>query len=191
MLRTKIRDRFKRLKKGDATANQPLTRRAIGYARFRGLDKLFETYNKMEIRSRRQDKMAQQLKDKKAKLEEVAKAYGEVILLADPETAVGSLTRIGLAFASFADAIRNSPDPQGLTLDQLEIYRAGLENLIFPNEQKAIEWLEKARKKSFEVGVYNAATLEAQEALKRFKANEFPEIVEMPFHASESFALGE
>ena len=86
------------------------------------------------------------------------------------------------------------PEPettQGLTIDQLEIYRAGLENLIFPNEQKAIEWLEKARKKSFEVGVYNKATLDAQEALKRFKANEFPAIVEMPFHASESFALGE
>jgi hypothetical protein len=114
-----------------------------------------------------------------------------VILLGDPETAVASLTRIGLAFASFADAIRNSPDPKGLSLDQLEIYRAALENLIFPNEQKAIEWLEKSRAKSFEVGVYNKATLDAQEALKRFKANEFPEIVEMPFHASESFALGE
>ena len=157
----------------------------------RALDGLVATYNKMEIKSRKQAKMAQQLKDKKAKLEEVAKAYGQVILLGDPETAVASLTRIGLAFASFADAIRNSPDPKGLTLDQLEIYRAGLEQLIFPNEQKAIEWLEKARAKSFEVGVYNKATLDAQEALKRFKANEFPEIVEMPFHASESFALGE
>ena len=191
LIRKRISDRYAKLKKDDATRGAAAVRRAIGYAQFRALDGLFETYNKMEIKSRKQAKMAQQLKDKKAKLEEVAKAYGQVILLGDPETAVASLTRIGLAFASFADAIRNSPDPKGLTLDQLEIYRAGLEQLIFPNEQKAIEWLEKARAKSFEVGVYNKATLDAQEALKRFKANEFPEIVEMPFHASESFALGE
>ena len=191
LIRKRISDRYAKLKKDDATRGSAAVRRAIGYAQFRALDGLFETYNKMEIKSRKQAKMAQQLKDKKAKLEEVAKAYGQVILLGDPETAVASLTRIGLAFASFADAIRNSPDPKGLTLDQLEIYRAGLEQLIFPNEQKAIEWLEKARAKSFEVGVYNKATLDAQEALKRFKANEFPEIVEMPFHASESFALGE
>jgi TolA-binding protein len=191
LIRKRIKDRYRKLKKGDAARSAAEVRRAVGYARYRALDGLFAKFNKMEIKSRKQDKMAQQLKDKKAKLEVVAKSYGEVILLGDPETAVASLTRIGLAFASFADAIRNSPDPKGLSLDQLEIYRAALENLIFPNEQKAIEWLEKSRAKSFEVGVYNKATLDAQEALKRFKANEFPEIVEMPFHASESFALGE
>ena len=126
----------------------------------------------------------------KDQLTALQQAYEKLMKLGDPATIVRSLTRMGLAADKFATAVDQSPTPKGLTMDQEIFYRKGLEEqFIFPYQQGAIDSLERARGVSFKEGVYNQATLDAQAALKKFKSNEFGEIVIMPFHASESFAI--
>ncbi len=190
LIRGKIAKRYDKLGAKDELRKHRAVVRAAAYAKYHQIDKMYDDYEKMKVSSRNAAKMKDQLVGMMKKVGELKVAYEKVMELGDPSVTVRSLTRMGLAAASFADAVRESPDPKGLTLDQLELYRAELENrFIFKNEQIAVETLERARRISFQQGVYNPATLAAQEALKKFKSNEFGEIVIMPFHASESFAI--
>ncbi|MAO84652.1 MAG: hypothetical protein CMH50_12355 [Myxococcales bacterium] len=189
-IRRKISDRYDKLKAKDPLRQNRQVVRAAAYAKFHQIDSAYEKYGKLKIASKKGERMKKELMTMKDQLTALQQAYEKLMKLGDPATIVRSLTRMGLAADKFATAVDQSPTPKGLTMDQEIFYRKGLEEqFIFPYQQGAIDSLERARGVSFKEGVYNQATLDAQAALKKFKSNEFGEIVIMPFHASESFAI--
>src|SRR5207253_5507008 len=92
-----------------------------------------------------------------------------------------------LAYGDFAQNFLDSPDPKGLDEDQLSMYRGELENRAFPLEEKALEGLEKALAKSYELSVYNEWTLLAQDKVNKYKPGLYGKVREVAYRGSEFF----
>jgi len=164
----------------------PIVQEAAGRCAFELLEKEFAEYDDIKLKL----PMSKLKKDLTKKLElapVVAKKHTEIIQYGNGEWGVAGLVRGALAFKSLVDALFAAPDPPNLTPDQIEIYRAELENEAFKYEDQAINGLEISLKKAFELGIYSDWTMRGEEALKKYKPNQFPDVKEMPFFASESF----
>lgn len=159
---------------------------AYAHSLFVMLEPKWKAYERIKFDNVRT--MAKALQAKLKATPELEKAYTEVIATGSADWGIAALTRIGMMYQDFARNFIESPDPLGLDEDQLIMYRSELENRAFPLEEKAIEAFEKALDKSYELGVYNDYTLQAQNALNRFMPGTYGEIHEVRFTGSEFFS---
>ena len=159
---------------------------AYAHARFLGLEPLWKQYT--EIRFQKVSSIKADLNAKLKKIQEVEKAYTEVLAIGNGEYGIAALTRVGLAYSDFAQNFIDSPNPKGLDAEQLEMYRSELENRAFPLEEKSIEALEKALSKSYELAVYNEWTIAAQERINKYRPGLYAKVRQVPFRGSEFFA---
>ncbi len=113
-----------------------------------------------------------------------------MLAIGNGEYGIAALTRIGMMYADFAQNFLDSPDPKGLDEDQLSMYRGELENRAFPLEEKAIEALEKALAKSYELSVYNEWTIMAQDRLNKYRPGAYAKVRDVPYRGSEFFIGG-
>jgi TolA-binding protein len=159
-----------------------------GYAqlKFHTLDPLWTKY--LAIKFDNPQKIKKQLKEKLTTLPEVEKAYTGILALGDGDWGIAALTRIGFAYLDFAKNLTDSPDPKGLTPEQLDMYRSELENRALPLEDKGIEAIEKALQKSSELKVYNEWALKAEDQENKYRPGAYGEIHNLPFQGSEFFA---
>ena len=67
------------------------------------------------------------------------------------------------------------------------MYRGELENKAFPLEEKAIEGLEKALVKSYELSIYNEWTILAQDKINKYRPGLYAKVREVPFRGAEFF----
>ncbi len=130
------------------------------------------------------------LKAKTSKIQEVEKAYLDVLQIGNGEYGIAALTRIGLAYGDFSQNFLDSPDPKGLDEDQLGMYRSELENRAFPLEEKSIEALDKALAKSYELSVYNEWTLLAQDKVNKYKPGLYGKVRDVAYRGAEFFEEG-
>lgn len=158
---------------------------AYAHARFNALEPLWKQYT--DIRFQKVATLKGDLAAKLKKIQDVEKAYTEVLAIGAGEYGIAALTRIGLAYADFAQNLLDSPNPKGLDEEQLEMYRSELENRAFPLEEKAIEALEKALAKSYELSVYNEWTLLAQDKINKYRPGAYAKVRDVPFRGSEFF----
>ena len=124
-------------------------------------------------------------------MDEVQKDYTDVLGTRSGEWGIAALTRIGLGYEDFARDLIDSPDPKGLSSDQLEMYRGEIENKAFPLEDKAVEALEKALDKSSELKLYSEWTIKAQDQLNKVRPGAFGEARAVPYRGSEFFATAQ
>jgi hypothetical protein len=68
------------------------------------------------------------------------------------------------------------------------MYRGELENKAFPLEEKAIEALEKALTKSYELSIYNEWTLMAQDKMNKYRPGLYAKVRDVPYRGAEFFA---
>ncbi len=126
---------------------------------------------------------------KEKALAEVEKAYTDVLTVGNPEYGIAALTRIGMAYGDFATNIAGIPDPVGFDEDQAAMFRGELENrYVFPVEEKAMEALEKALVKSYELSIYNEWTLLAQDKLNKYKPGLYGKARDASYRGAEFFA---
>jgi hypothetical protein len=71
-----------------------------------------------------------------------------------------------------------SPNPYYLTDDQIEMYRMGIEDLVYGQEEKAIAAYKLALEKSFELTLYNDNTAFATRRLGELRPDDFPGLEE-------------
>ncbi len=159
---------------------------AYAHARFLALEPAWNGYVNIKFNNLRT--LKNDLAAKLKKIQEIEKAYTEVLAIGSGEWGIAALTRIGLAYADFAQNFLDSPNPKGLDEEQLDMYRAELENRAYPLEEKSIEALEKALGKSYELAVYNEWTLLAQDKLNKYRPGAYPKVREVAFKGSEFFA---
>jgi tetratricopeptide (TPR) repeat protein len=155
------------------------------HARFLALEPMWKQFT--DIKFSKVSTLKNDLAAKVKKIQEVEKSYTEVAAIGAGDYTLASVTRIGLAYADFAQNFLDSPNPPRLDEEQLEMYRSELENRAFPLEEKAIEALESSLKKSYELNVYNEWTLAAQEKLNKFRPGAYGKVREVPFRGSEFF----
>ncbi|MCY1077783.1 tetratricopeptide repeat protein [Archangium lansingense] len=162
---------------------------AYGHARFLAVEADWQRY--MDIRFKRVATIRRDLTAKQQSIQKLEKAYVDVLATGSGEWGIAALTRIGLAYADFARNILESPDPAGLDEEQTSMYRAELENLALPLEDKATEALEKALGKAYELSLYNEWTLAAQDQVNRYRPGAYAQVRQVPFRGSEFFVTSD
>lgn len=159
---------------------------AFGHARFNALEPQWKAYT--DIKFTKVATIKNDFKLKQTKMAAVEKMYTEVLAIGAGEWGIAALTRIGQGYADFANNIRKSPDPKGLDEDQLDMYRSELENLTLPLEDKAVEALEKALAKAYELNIYNEWTLAGQDKINEYRRGYYGDLKQVGFQGSEFFA---
>lgn len=159
---------------------------AYAHARFLAVEPLWKSYT--DIRFTRVSTIKRDLMAKRKKLQDVERAYGDVLAIGVGEYGIAALIRIGMAYADMAKNINDSPNPTGLDHDQLDLYRAELEKLSMPLEDKAVEAYEKGLEKAYELAIYNDWTLQAQEQLNKYRPGTYAKVQDVTYRGSEFFA---
>jgi cellulose synthase operon protein C len=158
---------------------------AYAHARFLQVEPEWKAFT--DIKLNRVSTLKSDLMAKQRAMQRIEKSYLDVLGTGAGEWAIASLTRIGLAYADFARNILESPDPKGLDEEQQELYRAELENLAMPLEEKASEALDKGLAKAYELALYNEWTLAAQEQVNKYQPGRYARVREVPYRGSEFF----
>jgi hypothetical protein len=173
---------------------QPGARLAGAHAAFELLDPEYSDYARLKITLNKQTLLA-----KANKAEELAcvssdaakcKKEGKflsILTYGNGDYGICALARMGQVYRGMADSIRNAPLPARLDEDQVEIYRAELDNVALGPEEKAIEAFERALSKAYELNIYNKCTLNAQNNLKELNPNKFPDQQKRDFKGAEGF----
>lgn len=172
----------------------PGARLAGAHAAFELLDPEYTDYARLKITLNKQT-----LLTKANKAEELAcvssgeakcKKEGKflsILTYGNGDYGICALARMGQVYRGMADSIRNAPLPARLDEDQVEIYRAELDNVALGPEEKAIEAFERALQKAYELNIYNKCTLNAQNNLKELNPNKFPDQQKRDFRGAEGF----
>ena len=161
---------------------------AYGHARFLGVEPLWKQYS--GVRLNRLTSLKNDLALKQKRLQELERAYVDVLSTGAGEYGIAALTRIGLAYADLSRNILESPNPKGLTEDQTAMYRGELDKLALPLEDRSVEALEKGLAKAYELNVYNRWTLAAQDQVNKLRPGQYGRIRDVRYEGSES-VMGE
>jgi hypothetical protein len=159
---------------------------AYAQARFLALEPTWKQFGDLKLTKLASFK--NDLKVKSKKMEDLQKAYADVLAVGAGEWGIAALTRIGLAYADFAQNISDLPAPKQFDAEQKELFRAQLEEQAQPLDDKAIEAFEKALGKAYELSIYGDWTLLAQEKINKYRPGAYPKAREIPFQGSEFFA---
>src|SRR5262249_53893647 len=126
--------------------------------------------------------------DKKvAKLKFLKDEYSKIVAYANGDYAIASLVRMAMLPKLFAKSLLEAPIPKNLDPDQEELYRATLEAKAAEYEEPAIDALELALNKAFELQIYNEWTLQAEDLMKEFKADAYGDVKDFPLKGTEFF----
>jgi tetratricopeptide (TPR) repeat protein len=153
--------------KSDATGGSARTARTRGLAAQAALvltEPQFEAYRKIAL----VEPLAKNLKAKKAKMEEVLKAYGAVTEYGVAEATTAATFSTAALYQDFGKAMIASQRPKGLKKLELEQYNVMLEEQAFPFEEKAIE-LHEANAKRSTLGLYDEWVKKSFDALAKLK----------------------
>jgi cellulose synthase operon protein C len=131
-------------------ARTPRTKTLGGLAALTLTEPTLEAYRKVPL----VEPLARQLKLKKAKMEEVLKAYGVAADYGVAEVTTAATYRTANLYQDFGQALMNSQRPKKLSKVELEQYNVMLEEQAFPFEEKAIE-LHETNARRTSVGIYD------------------------------------
>jgi len=124
----------------------------------------FEEYRRVAL----VEPLKVQLKSKKARMEDVLKAYGVAADYGVADVATAATYRIAEVYRDFGRALLASQRPKGLSKDELEQYDVLLEEQAFPFEEKAIELHELNARRSAQ-GIYDQWVRDSYTALSELR----------------------
>lgn len=189
-----LKDNYGKLEKAAQEASG--ARLAGAHAAFELLEPEYAEYNKLKItlnkksleaKTTRAEELACVSTDE-AKCKKEGK-YLAILSYGNGDYAIAALTRMGQVYRGVANAIRNAPLPSNLDEDQIDIYKAELDNYALGPEEKALEAFENALSKAYELNLYNRWTLLAQDNLKELNPNKYPDLVQPGFRGADSFIV--
>jgi hypothetical protein len=112
--------------------------------------------------------LAQQLKLKKARLEEALRAYAAASEVGIAEVTTAATFHTASVYQDFGKAMLDSARPKKLKKDELEQYNVMLEEQAFPFEEKAIELYETNARRTTQ-GLYDRWVQASLAALAKLK----------------------
>jgi TolA-binding protein len=141
---------------------------ALAQARYLALEPAYRDYERIALGGDAR-RLRAGVERKARRLEELQRAYTEVVKLEAPEAAVCALGRIGHAYRRFAATLQATPVPREIRREAglVAEYRRQLATFAEAPERKGIEGLELAVAKARELGVENACAKDAAAALSK------------------------
>ncbi len=124
----------------------------------------FDGYRKIAL----VEPLAKQLKLKKAKMEEVLKAYNAASAYGVAEVTTAATYRTAELYRDFGQALIESQRPKRLSKLELEQYNVMLEEQAYPFEEKAIE-LHEVNAKRTANGIYDQAVKDSFAVLAKMR----------------------
>ena len=173
-------------------------RLAAAHAAFELLEPEYAGYEKLKVTLNKKTLLA-----KIAKAEELACVdsgeskcktpgkYLSILTFGNGDFGICALTRMGQVYREVADSIRNAPLPPRLDEDQIEIYKAELDNFALGPEEKGLQAFESSLAKAYELNIYNKCTLTAQDNLRELNPNKFPDLQKRSFKGAEGFIVAD
>lgn len=162
-------------------------REGAAAAAFAKVEPEYQEYLSIDL-SGDEREMAQKLIKKLKMVDSMQNRYTAVVSVGHGDYGIAALYRIGAMYQHLAKAIFDTPCPRRLDEDQCGIYQAELQAQAFPLEEKAIEAFDKALVKGYELGLYTTWLVKAQDALRTYEPQRFPEIHTYDLLAGESAA---
>jgi cellulose synthase operon protein C len=142
-------------------------------ARYLQGEAVFEEYAAIGL-DVKPDRLRATLEKKKALLARAQEIYTDAVTMGDPRWATASLFRIGQIYEHFADALRTTPAPAGLSEEQGQAFRDEIDTYVVDIEEKAIDVYTKGYAKAIDLKVYGTYTRLLREGLGRLASNRFP-----------------
>jgi tetratricopeptide (TPR) repeat protein len=149
---------------GAGPARTPRTRALAGQAMLALAEPLFDSYRQVAL----VEPLQKQLKLKKARMDEVLRAYAAAADLAVAEVSTAATERTAALYQDFGRALMASARPKKLSKIELEQYNVMLEEQAFPFEEKAIE-LHEANARRAAAGLYDGPVQRSFAALAQLK----------------------
>jgi tetratricopeptide (TPR) repeat protein len=163
---------------------KPCPLEAAAASTFAQVEPAFQTYLAMKVDGNEKE-LAQRLLKKIEMIEALQKQYTAVLAIGQGDYGIASLYRIGAVYQHGAQSIFAIPCPRRFDEDQCGIFQSELQSKGFGLEEKAIEAFDKSLNKAYELGLYNDWLAKAQEAMKTYEPQRFPEVREYDLIASE------
>lgn len=112
---------------------------------------------------------------KKGKLlQKCEKVYFNVLEYKAHDVSAGALFRIGENYQVFAQSLFDLPMPEGLSEDEEIVYRAELDDVAAPLQEKAIEAMQRALELAHKNHVYNEWSARSATLLVKLSPEQFP-----------------
>ncbi|MAY80929.1 MAG: hypothetical protein CL930_09125 [Deltaproteobacteria bacterium] len=118
--------------------------------------------------------LKKQLIAKAKAVQAIEGSYLKIIQTGAGEFGLAALVDLGQLYEDLASTLRESYTPPSLTEDQKELYKMGLEDKAYPNEEKAVQAYTQALQKSYELNLYNENTALAVRRLGELRPNDYP-----------------
>ncbi|HVO17687.1 MAG TPA: tetratricopeptide repeat protein [Anaeromyxobacter sp.] len=153
----------------------------VAQAELMALEPEFASYDRITLNVTPKYLKAQ-LQIKAKRLAQLEAEYGNIVKLKQAEPAICALHHIGLGYSRFAQALYDNPLPKevkALGKEGVEEYKAQLSQVAEPLEKKAVEGYRMAVNAARDYGVTNACSKEADQALRKAKAEGEEEAVEI------------
>jgi tetratricopeptide (TPR) repeat protein len=134
--------------------------------------------------------LQKKLQEKIKVLGEAREIYFSIFKFGRPDWTLAALYRIGYISQSFAQEIRKSPVPTGLTEEQIELYKGGLEEQATQIDQGAIEAYTECLNVSRQKSWFNEYSTKAEIALAGLQPGQYrkpSELRAQPNHARAGF----
>ncbi len=113
------------------------------------------------------ERLALVLQLKTQRLEKVQSAYESVVKMGNTKVGLMALKRLGESYLHFAQAVRAIETPAGTPADDEKAFRAQLEELASPIEDKGLGTLSSALSQATKAGLTDSTAEELRQALNR------------------------
>ncbi len=163
------------LKGTEKVAKAVTARRYVAQAAYWLADYVFQDFDSLRISGTlRVKKLKEELIAKANKHQEAEQAFDKVLPLKDAGWIACAAFRNGLLYYNFAKELFEVPIPFGLSPEQEDEYRAALEEIGAPVQEKSLVLLRAALKAAHDKGVYNRCAKNAGVFAAKVSPEDFP-----------------
>ena len=147
---------------------------AAAEARFHQVEKDFNAYKKILIKSADPVKGGKVIAKKKTKLSDLVNLYASLTAYNSRNWTIAIMGRVADAHADFAQMMYKAPEPKGLSDDEFDIYVTMVEDFGLQYENEAIKRYEQAVLQSRRLKVTSEWTTYALQKINKYKPTEYP-----------------
>lgn len=172
--KSELEDAMKVYKKlPEEAQKKPIVRRSAARVRFLQAEDVYDEFEAIKLEFPI-GKLRKGLVKKAELLGKSEALFFEVLEFKSYDVSAGALYRIGESYQLYAQSLFDLPIPDGLTEDEQFVYRAELDDVAAPLQEKAIEATRRALALAHEQHVYNEWSRRSATLLVKLSPESFP-----------------
>ena len=130
---------------------------------------------------------------KTQKMDKAQRAYQSTIRIGNPEVSLKALLKLSDLYASYVHSLRTMPLPKDLPKSEEQSFRAEIENLAIPLEEKSIEAIAQAYSQSIQLELFDGQVEQIKKKLNQanLKNERLPAYkIELPHFELPQYVVG-